>query len=105
MMANYDFYVNTYMGSQLSEQAFKTSAARAREVLEYLCRVCRVEGGAEAKALAICAMAEAIHAYADRKGVVSSSVGEVSVRYAEEDSLKGELYRRAGIYLDIYRGV
>lgn len=104
-MVSYDFYVNTYMGSILPEQAFKAAAARAREVLEYLCRVCRVEGGEEAKAMAVCAMAEAIHTYADRRGILSSKVGEVSVRYGEKDTLNGELYRRAGIYLDIYRGV
>ena len=105
MMENYDFYVNTYMGSRVPEQAFAAAAARAREVLDYLCRVCRVEGGETAKAMAVCAMAEVIYAYAGRKGVVSSSVGEVSVRYGEKDTLQGELYRKAGIYLDIYRGV
>ena len=45
MMVSYDFYVHTYMGSQVPEQAFTAAAARAREVLDYLCRVCRVEGG------------------------------------------------------------
>ena len=104
-MVSYDFYVNTYMGSAVPEQAVEAAAARAREALEYLCRVCRVEGGEEAKAMAICAMAEAVHAYAGRNGVVSSTVGEVSVRYSQQDSLQSELYHRAGIYLDIYRGI
>ena len=55
--------------------------------------------------MAVCSMAEAIHTYADRRGILSSTVGEVSVRYGEKDTLNAELYRRAGIYLDIYRGM
>lgn len=104
-MESYDFYVNTYLGSLLTEDSFPGYAQRAREVLDRLCRICRVEGGEEAKAMAICAMAETL--YRDGKkqpGVVSAAVGEVSVRYQEENSQLGRLYNQAGIYLDIYRG-
>ena len=103
-MVNYDFYVNTYMGSRVPEQAFPAAAARAQEELEYLCRIFRVEGGETAKAMAICAMADTIYTYAGRKGVLASAVGEVSVRYAQEDTLQKDLYRQAGVYLEIYRG-
>ena len=102
-MVSYDFYSNTYLGSAVPEQAFPGAAARAGEVLQQLCRLCRVEGGEEAKAMAVCAMAEVIYAQSGRENVISSSVGQVSVRYADRD-LKDQLYRKAGIYLDIYRG-
>lgn len=104
-MANYDFYVNTYLGSLLTENTFPGYAQRAREYLDRLCRICRVVGGEEAKAMAVCAMAETLCREGKRQiGVTSATVGEVSVRYAEGGSLLGRLYDQAGIYLDIYRG-
>ena len=59
--------------------------------------------------MALCAMAEVLYAYAGRqRGIVSASMGGVSVRYensAEKKALNRELYECARCYLDIYRGV
>ena len=59
--------------------------------------------------MAICAMAEAVYAASRRRaGVTAANIGNVSVRYENGEhankSLQRELYQRAGIYLDIYRG-
>ena len=109
MMVSYDFYINSYMGSAVPEKAFAGVAARAREVLDRLCRICTVEGGETSKAMALCAMAETLYRHGnDKAGLASAAVGEVSVRYEtgreQNRALQEELYRKAGIYLDIYRG-
>ena len=109
-MADYEFYVNCYLGSAIPEKAFPTAAAQAAAALERICRIYTVaQCGEETKKMAICAMAEAVYASSRRKaGVTAASVGNVSVRYENgehaERSLQRELYRKAAIYLDIYRG-
>ncbi len=107
-MVTFDFYQNSYLGSAIPETAFSGVAAQATAALARLKRTYKVEPqGEEAEGLAVCAMAEAIYAQKDcAPGVTAVSVGNVSARY--EDAAKEmsrELYRRAGIYLDIYRGV
>ena len=105
-MVDFDFYGNTYLGALIPEAAFPAYASRAEEILDRLCRICRVEGGEAAKAMAVCAMAETLYREKGKgHGLVSAAVGEVSVRYSgEERPLLGRLYDQAGIYLDIYRG-
>ena len=106
-MVGYEFYVNQYMGDVIPEKAFPAAQAQACAALEKLCRTYKVwDSGEESKKLAVCAMAETIHAYNRRRGgVTSASIGGVSVRYENTDStLWKELYRQAAIYLDIYRG-
>ena len=104
---DFDYYVNTYLGTELSQREFNLFAARAKEVLEQFCRDFTVVGGEDAKAMAVCAMAEALHRHNGRRGVASANVGGVSVRYMGESdrTLIRELYQKAWIYLDIYRGV
>jgi len=107
-MVDYDFYVNTYLGSTIPEQAFPTAAARAAAVLEGYERCYRVEcPGPDSRAMALCSMAEVIHSYGNSRFVESATVGSVSVRYGSHGTgeLERELYRRAGIYLEIRRGV
>ena len=107
-MVTYDFYINTYLGSAIDEKSFPAAAARAAAVLEGYERCCRVRcSGHDSRGMAICAMAEAIHQYGASRFVDSASVGSVSVRYNSRGGreLERELLRRAGIYLDIYRGV
>lgn len=109
-MVDYDFYVNSYLGSALSKGAFPSLSAQAAWELERLKRLYRVEGGEQAEKLAMCAMAEVIAEYQkQREGITSASVGAVSVHYehspGKENSLRRQLYQRAAIYLDIYRGV
>lgn len=105
MMPDYTFYIDAYLGTRIPEKHFNRCAARAREALARLERCYQVTGGTQARSLALCAMAEAI--YEARGGMISASVGSLTVRYqdAVDRQLWRELYHRAGIYLDICRGV
>jgi hypothetical protein len=110
MTVTYDFYVDTYMGSAIPEKAFSGVAARATAMLERLKKICRVTcDGETSEKMAVCAMAETVYAYMGRRpGVSSASLGAASVHYEDADLRKrynAELYEKAGIYLDIYRGV
>ncbi len=109
-MVDYDFYIHTYLGSIIPEQAFSGVAAQAARALERFKRIYTVHSsGVQSEAMAVCAMAEAVYHHAGRKsGVASATVGGVSVRYdsAEPDkALERALYQSAGVFLDICRGV
>lgn len=105
-MVSYDFYVNTYLGSTVPEKAFPGCAARAEAVLAGYERCCQVScPGPDSRAMAVCAMAEAVFEQAKSEGLSAATAGSVTVRYREDRNLSRELYRRAGIYLDICRGV
>ncbi len=107
-MVDYDFYSNTYLGSTVPEKAFPAAAARAAAVLEDYERRYRVEcPGPDSRRMALCAMAEVIHGYGNSRFLGSATVGSVSVRFDSGGTreLARELYRKAGIYLDIRRGV
>ena len=105
-MVNYEFYVNQYLGSAIPEKAFSGVAARAEQVLKRFKQAYRVESsGQEAESMAICAMAESLWQNRN-KGLASANIGSVSVRYeTDRKALRRELYEKACIYLDIYRGV
>lgn len=110
-MVDYDFYVNSYLGSAIPETAFSGMVARAQQALQRFKRIYQVVPcGDTSEKMALCAMAEAAYGYTARQnGVVSATVGGVSVRY--EDSLHTQraldrlLFQQARIYLDFYRGV
>ena len=110
-MADFAFYKDVYMGDLIPVKAFPGMALRAQEYLTRLQRIYRVQmSGEESLKMAICAVAEAIYAHAKhRGGVTAASVGQVSVRYEGSDrsdrNLQRELYDKASIYLDIFRGV
>lgn len=110
-MVDYDFYVNSFMGSAVPEKNFSGAAVQAAAILERFLRIYRVkEDTEEAKKMAVCAMAESIYTSAKRQnGVTAQSVGNVSVRYETGESadkaLMRELYRRASVFLDFSRGV
>ncbi len=109
-MVDYDFYVNQYLGNTVPEKAFPAAASQAAAALERFRRIYRVtDSGAESRRMAICAMAEAVYGGSRRhSGVTAASVGSVAVRYENgehaDKTLWRELYQRASIYLDIYRG-
>lgn len=105
-MVNYEFYVNQYLGSCIPEKAFSGVAAQAERILKRFKQVYRVESsGQEAESMAICAMAESLWQNRN-KGLTSANIGSVSVRYeTDKSALRRELYDKACIYLDIYRGV
>ena len=106
-MVDFDYYTDTYLGTELTEKEFSALMKRAQAVLNRFCRDYRVEGGEDAKAMALCAMAEVLRRLGGKQGVASATVGGVSVRYMgdHDRQLYRELYRTARIYLDIYRGV
>lgn len=106
-MIDYDFYVNTYLGSTIPETAFYACAIRAAEALQRIRRRYQVVGADEmSEKMALCAMAETICSHHSKKaGVSSATVGGVSVRYEKTGSLQHQLLEKARIYLDIYRGV
>lgn len=105
-MVDYDFYVNHYLGSAIPEKAFSGMAAQAEQVLGRLKQTYRVESsGREAESMAVCAMAETLWQNRN-KGLSSASIGSVSVRYeTDRNAVRREIYDKARIYLDIYRGV
>ena len=110
-MADFEFYQCIYLGSAIPQKAFAEFAQRAKDALERMMRTYRITASGETSlAMAICAMAETLYAHAKhRSGMTAATVGQVSVRYENSDSgeksLQRELYRKASIYLDIYRGV
>lgn len=105
-MVDYEYYVNQYLGSAIPESAFSGVAAQAQRHLDRFKRIYRVESsGAAAESFAVCAMAETLW-HNRNKRVASANVGGVSVHYnPDKSTLNRELYEKAGIYLDIYRGV
>lgn len=109
-MVEYDFYINAYLGSTIPESAFSGMAARAEAILQRFQQLYQVHSwGEDSEKMAVCAMAEALYEQQHRKGIRSANVGNVSVQYVDgissDKALWKELYRRANIYLDIYRGV
>lgn len=118
-MVEYDFYLNVYRGDVISEEDWPQYQARAEDQLARYRRIYTVTApGPDSEAMAVCAMAEAIHGFdllANGEGgpVQSASIGSVSVSYgsmmaqAVDLSPRGqarELYRCASLYLDVYRG-
>ena len=105
-MVDYEFYVNQYLGSAIPETGFSGVAAQAQRYLDKLKRVYRLESSGEAaENMAVCAMAESLWSRRNQ-GVASANVGNVSVRYhTDKSALTRELYEKASIYLDIFRGV
>ncbi len=105
-MIDYDFYVNSYLGSAIPEKSFSGVALRADDALKAIRRRYRVVVADEiSEKMALCAMAETLYSHSGRKaGVSSATVGGVSVRYENSGSLHKELLQQARIYLDIYRG-
>ena len=112
----YRFYRETYRGSGLSAEEFPQFLARAQDYLAGLKSRYVTQGDETAEKMALCALADAM-AYYDaarngQGGLRYASVGTVSVSgkgvYSAVDisprAQERELYRRAGRYLQIYRG-
>ncbi len=103
-MLDYDFYVNTYLGTAIPESAFPGAVVRAAQALQKIRRQYQILNAREmSEKLALCAMAEAIYSY-HSCGVSAATVGSVSVRYDKKATLQQQLLEKAKIYLDIYRG-
>lgn len=117
-MVDFEFYTDTYRGTSIPERDWAAFCQRAEAQLARYKRIYTVTAPEEhSEAMAVCAMADALAYFAAAQngtgGAVSSaSIGSVSVSYGGDASVdlspKGqakELYRCAGLYLDIYRGV
>ena len=105
-MVTYDFYTDTYQGSALSQGEFSRLAAPSEQWLEKLKQTCQVTAwGQDSYALAVCAVAEAMGSFHTGQRVSAATVGNVSVRYEQSDSLEKKLLAAAKVYLDVYRGV
>ena len=107
LVTDYDFYINSYLGTAIPEKSFPAMAARALDALNGLRRQYLVLPADEvSEQMALCAMAETLYSHSGRKsGISSATVGGVSVRYESGGKgLRRELLEKAGIYLDIYRG-
>lgn len=108
-MADYAFYTGTYMGGSIPAADFPRLAKRAGEQLARYKRIYTVTGDATAESMAVCAMADALYYYETAANTPqSSSIGSVSSSMGGVDSSPNaqakELYRCAGLYLNIYRG-
>ena len=121
-MVDYTFYTDTFHGGSMSAEDWPVFEARAADQLARYKRIYTVtvpEGSTDAESMTVCAMAEAMQGFdliANGEGgaIQSASIGSVSTSYGNAGSNavditpKGqarELYRLAGLYLDIYRGV
>lgn len=107
-MVDYEFYVNTYLGSAIPETAFSGAMERAVRALNRFKRVYQVNAARDAEKLALCAMAEEVYDEQKRpRDVTREAIGQVSYHYdrQRQKSLDRRLYQQALLYLDIYRGV
>ena len=115
---DYGFYREVYRGSAIEEAQWPELARRAEDYLRKLRKAYRVVGDEEAFAMAACAVADALCFFtAAQNGtggaVYYASVGSVSMSgkgiFSQIDlspaGQEKELYRCAGTYLEIYRGV
>ena len=107
-MVDYEFYVNTYLGSAIPETAFPGAMERAVRALARFKRIYQVTAAPDAEKLALCAMAEEVYDEQKRpRDVTREAIGKVSYHYDRERkrALNYRLYQQALLYLDIYRGV
>lgn len=116
-MVDYYFYTDNYRGSEIPSDEWPLYKDRALAQMAYYKRIYKISEPEEnAEKMAICAIAEAFRNFdlvANGEGgaVESAKIGSVSVSYANSTGIdispKGrakELYRCAGLYLNIYRG-
>lgn len=91
-LPDYEFYTASYLGEKIPQESFArfiTRAARQLERYKSMFDVRPRAGLQEPEACALCAMADAMYAFAEedkRCRVVSASVGSVSETYAARRS-------------------
>lgn len=116
-MVPYEFYANTYHGGAVPYEDWPQFEARASEQLARYKRIYTVKAPEDySEAFAVCAIAEDLYDFqqaesGENRAPQSASIGSVSVTYGSAASIdtspkakERELYRRACMYLDIYRG-
>ncbi len=110
----YAFYRDVYQGDSLPFAQFERLAARAEDVLGRMERVYVVKGEQEDRQKAVCAMADALYFFeqADAARLAGNvKVGETSTSHTNASlpdtsaaAQSREMYRCAGLYLEIFRG-
>lgn len=104
-MPDYEFYTASYLGEKIPQESFArfiTRAARQLERYKSMFDVRPRAGLLEPEACALCAMADAMYAFAEedkRCRVVSASVGSVSETYAAPPELCAETIQSREGYL------
>lgn len=103
---DYEYYLAHYSIKAIPESAFCGVVTRARVVLDKIMSNYTIKKRCSVvENLALYRMAEEIYWDGQRSMVRQNRVGDVSVTYAETESLKRKLYEIATSYLDLYRGV
>lgn len=103
-MTPYTFYQTDYGGTAILEADWPVLERQARNQLERWKRSYTVADDPDGEARAICAMAETMQEFHAAGEVRSMTVGSVSVEYRVRGRER-VLLEKAGLYLDIYRGV
>lgn len=104
-LPDYEFYTASYLGEKIPQERFArfiTRAARQLERYKSMFDVRPRAGLQEPEACALCAMADAMYAFAEedkRCRVVSASVGSVSETYAAPPELCAETIQSREGYL------
>ena len=104
-LPDYEFYTASYLGEKIPQESFArfiTRAARQLERYKSMFDVRPRAGLQEPEACALCAMADAMYAFAEedkRCRVVSASVGSVSETYAAPPELCAETIQSREGYL------
>ena len=104
-MTTYEYYLHNFAFRTIPEEAFDRVVERARAVLKKYESIYTVKKYNLTEELALYHMAEEIYLEDMRQDVVQRTVGSVSVRYGSAQTLEKRLFRIAGRYLKIYRGV
>lgn len=106
-MPDYGFYKDVYQGTSVPENAFDGLMARAKDYMQKLERCCRVVPyGPDSRNMAMCAVAEKLHAWYKKRDFSQTTIGGVTVRYEKSDtSLQRQLLQTVAGYLEVYRGV
>lgn len=104
-LPDYEFYTVSYLGEKIPQESFARFITRADRQLERYKSMFDVRpraGLREPEACALCAMADAMYAFAEedkRCRVVSASVGSVSETYAAPPELCAETIQSREGYL------
>lgn len=109
-MADYAFYTSVYLGASIPQAEFPRLAKRASDQLDRYKRSYTVTAPeTDSEDNALCAMADALYYFETVQNTPqSASIGSVSSSRGATDvsprAQAQELYRCAGLFLDIYRG-
>ncbi len=106
--ADYDYYVNVYMGVALTRDRFDRLIGTASAKIDGICGGID-ENNTECVKLAACAVCDVLEEFAGREYISSESSDGYSVAYClDTDTQNRRIYEAARVYLDdelLYRGI